>query len=52
MHALLQSLTGGDRRSIGESNRVASLVLEQPALMETLFQGIEPKSGSYPTPFA
>ena len=41
MHALLQSLSGGDRRSIGESNRVASIVLEQPGLMKVLFQGIE-----------
>jgi hypothetical protein len=41
MHALLQSLSGGDRRSIGESNRVISIVLEQPELMKVLFQGIE-----------
>ncbi len=41
MHALLQSLSGGDRRSIGESNRVVCLVLEQPELMKVLFQGIE-----------
>ncbi|MDR0781241.1 MAG: hypothetical protein LBF16_11195, partial [Pseudomonadales bacterium] len=41
MHALLQSLSGGDRRSIGEANRVVSLVLEQPELMKVLFYGIE-----------
>ena len=41
MHALLQSLSGGDRRSIGNSNRVASIVLDQPELMKVLIQGIE-----------
>lgn len=41
MHPLLKSLTGGDRRSIGESNRAASLVLEQPELIEVLVEGME-----------
>ncbi len=39
MHPLLQSLSGGDRRSIGEANRVAAIVLAQPDLLETLFVG-------------
>ncbi|RZI41985.1 hypothetical protein EGT07_15380 [Herbaspirillum sp. HC18] len=41
MHSLLQSLSGGDLRSIGESNRAVSVVLEQPELMKVLIQGIE-----------
>lgn len=41
MHALLQSLSGGDRRSIGESNRAATLVLDQPELIAVLFQGLD-----------
>jgi HEAT repeat protein len=41
MHALLQLLSGGDRRSIGESNRVVSAVREQPELIAVLMQGIE-----------
>jgi len=41
MHPLLKSLMGRDRRSIGESRRVASLVLEQPELIAVLVQGIE-----------
>jgi hypothetical protein len=40
-HALLRSLAGGDRRSIGESNRAAALVLEQPGLVSVLFAGLE-----------
>ena len=39
--ALLQSLSGGDRRSIGESNHVVSAVLERPVLMTVLVQGVE-----------
>jgi hypothetical protein len=41
MHALLKSLSGGDRRSVGESNHVTSIVLEKPELISVLFQGIE-----------
>ncbi len=41
MHALLQSLSGGDRRSIGESNRAVASVLAQPELISVLFEGIE-----------
>lgn len=41
MHPLLQSLSGGDRRSIGESNRAVSAVLEKPELIGVLFQGVE-----------
>lgn len=41
MHALLRSLRGGDRRSIGESNRAAHLALEQPELVAVLFRGLD-----------
>ena len=41
LHPLLQSLVGGDRRSIGESNRAVSAVFENPALIDVLFQGLE-----------
>ncbi len=41
MHALLQSLSGGDRRSVGESNRAVSSVLENPELIGVLFEGVE-----------
>ena len=41
MHELLKSLSGGDRRSVGESNLVASAVLEDPKLIAVLFQGVE-----------
>lgn len=41
MHALLRSLSGGDRRSVGESNRAAALILEQPKLIAVLFQGLD-----------
>ncbi len=40
-HALLRSLSGGDRRSVGESNRAAALVLEQPELIAVLFHGLD-----------
>jgi hypothetical protein len=40
MHAMLQMLLGGDRRSIGKSNAVAALVLKQPELMDVLFSGM------------
>lgn len=41
MHALLQSLSGGDRRSVGESNRAVSAVLENHELIDVLFEGLE-----------
>lgn len=41
MHEILKSLSSGDRRSIGESNRIASIVVERPELMEVLFIGLE-----------
>jgi hypothetical protein len=37
---LLNKLKGGDRRSIGQSNRVARLVLERPALFSQLAKGL------------
>jgi len=40
MHELLQLLSGGDRRSIGRANAVAALVLDQPALLGVLFDGL------------
>jgi HEAT repeat protein len=41
MHELLQILSGTDRRSVGEADRVALRVLEQPELIGILFQGLE-----------
>jgi hypothetical protein len=41
MHPLLKSLSGGNRRSIGESNLAVSAVLQEPELISVLFQGIE-----------
>lgn len=41
MHPLLGSLTGGDRRSVGESNRAARAVRDDPKLIGVLFEGIE-----------
>ncbi|MEJ2345344.1 MAG: hypothetical protein P8076_13450 [Gammaproteobacteria bacterium] len=40
MHAILQLLKGGDRRSIGKSDEVVALVLGEPALFDVLFSGI------------
>ncbi len=40
MHELLASLTGGDRRSIGEANRAAAIVKEHPELIVVLFEGL------------
>ncbi len=40
MHPLLLKLTGKDRRSIGESNRVAAKVLANPDLFGVLFDGM------------
>ncbi len=40
MHAILKMLQGGDRRSIGRSNEVAAMVLEQPGLFDVLISGI------------
>ena len=39
-HPLLELLSGGNRRSIGASNQAAALALEQPDLLEILFQGM------------
>jgi len=41
MHAVLQLLSNGDRRSIGESNRVVAMVQEQPELMKILIRGLQ-----------
>lgn len=41
MHPVLEALSGEDRRSIGESNRIASLVVEQPKLLHVLAKGLE-----------
>jgi hypothetical protein len=40
MSDLLFKLTGGDMRSIGRSNEVVAEVLANPALFETLFNGM------------
>ena len=40
MHALLKMLSGGDRRSIGQSNRVASMIIDEPDLFSILFDGL------------
>ena len=40
MHELLKMLSGGDRRCIGRANAVAALVLDQPALLAVLFDGL------------
>jgi hypothetical protein len=37
---ILNRLTGGDRRSIGQSNEVVALVLKRPALFPELMQGL------------
>lgn len=41
MHALLRSLCGGDRRSVGESGSAVLAVLEDPGLIGILFHGLE-----------
>jgi len=41
MHVLLKTLCEGDRRSIGASNRVVSIVLAKPELIKVLFLGME-----------
>jgi hypothetical protein len=40
-HPLLQMLSGGDRRSIGQSNHVVSMVLNDPGLFPILFEGMD-----------
>lgn len=40
LHPLLQSLTGGDRRSIGAACTVAARVLDRPELLGVLFEGL------------
>jgi hypothetical protein len=39
-NALLDKLSGGDRRSIGQSDQVAGLVLRRPALFPQLMHGL------------
>lgn len=39
-HPVLKMLSGGDRRSIGQSNHAVSMVLDDPALFEILFDGM------------
>ncbi len=39
MNAVLQKLTGGDRRSIGRSDEVVAEVLAEPSLFGPLFEG-------------
>jgi len=39
-NTLLNKLTGGDRRSIGQSNQVVALVLKRPTLFPQLMQGL------------
>jgi hypothetical protein len=39
-NTLLNRLSGGDRRSIGQANTVAALVLRRPALFPQLMQGL------------
>jgi hypothetical protein len=41
MHPLLQSLSGGDRRSIGHAGRAVQAVLAHPEWLAVLFEGIE-----------
>jgi hypothetical protein len=40
MHPLLEKLSGGDRRSIGRSEEVVSVVLQQPVLFAVLIEGL------------
>lgn len=40
MHAILQILDGGDRRSIGRSEEVVADVLADPALFDVVFHGM------------
>ena len=40
MSQVIQELAGGDRRSIGQANKVAAQVLENPALFESVFDGL------------
>jgi hypothetical protein len=40
MHAILQKLTGGDRRSIGKANEVVAEVLATPALFREVISGM------------
>jgi hypothetical protein len=40
MNPMLQKLTGGDRRSIGQSDEVTAEVLAEPGLFPLLFEGM------------
>ncbi|NTW58002.1 MAG: hypothetical protein HGA43_02395, partial [Nitrospirae bacterium] len=44
MHAILQKLTGGDRRSIGKANEVVAEVLARPALFREVLSACSPKT--------
>ena len=39
-NTLLNKLSGGDRRSIGQSNKIVAIVLRRPALFSQLMQGL------------
>jgi hypothetical protein len=41
MQHILAMLQGGDRRSIGKSNEIVSMVLKEPKLFDALFSGIQ-----------
>jgi hypothetical protein len=41
MHTILNMLEGGDRRSIGRSNEVVALVLDEPELFKVLIDGMK-----------
>jgi len=45
MHPLLQKLEGGDRRSIGRADEVASDVLNDPGLFLVLVEGLNCDAG-------
>jgi hypothetical protein len=40
MHPLLSKLSGGDRRSIGKADEVVGEVIENPALLRVVFEGM------------
>jgi hypothetical protein len=41
MHPLLVKLQGGDRRSIGQSDEVVAVVIENPGLFSVLVEGLD-----------
>jgi hypothetical protein len=40
MHKILEMLKGGDKRSIGRSNEVVEILMNEPELFDTLFSGM------------